>query len=211
MSDYSYSRYEGTDPCNGETSVALAAIFTGIVAGLPDVKSVCDLGCGNGYLSGLFLRGGYRVAGVDASESGIEIARRAYGKQGEFFCAQIDKLLAARMGGARFDAVISSEVIEHLYRPADLLECARQLVSPGGWLVLGTPYHGYLKNLALSVVDGWDAHHTVGWDGGHIKFFSVKTLSRLVTASGFEVQRFRYFGRAPWLWKNMVCIARAKN
>ena len=211
MSEYSYSRYEGLDPGNGRTAIALAARFTELVAGLPDVKNICDLGCGNGYLSGLLLQGDYRVVGVDGSESCIAIARRAYGDRGEFVCARIDKTLSARIGGARFDAVISSDVIEHLYRPTDLLECARELLVPGGWLVLGTPYHGYLKNLALSIVDGWDAHHTVGWDGGHIKFFSVKTLSRLVTENGFEVQCFRYFGRAPWLWKNMICVARAKN
>ena len=138
-------------------------------------------------------------------------SRRAHGDGDEYVCARIDKALSARIGGARFDAVVSSDVVEHLYRPADLGECARELLVPGGWLILGTPYHGYLKNLTLSVIDGWDAHHTVGWDGGHIKFFSVKTLSRLVIANGFEVQRFHYFGRAPWLWKNMICVARARN
>ena len=107
--------------------------------------------------------------------------------------------------------MISGDVIEHLYRPADLLECAAELLNPGGWLILSTPYHGYLKNLALSVLGGWDAHHTVGWEGGHIKFFSVKTLSPLVTANGFDIARFHYFGRTLWLWKNMICVARKRR
>ena len=129
---------------------------------------------------------------------------------GKFVCARIDADLPAALGSERFDAVISGDVIEHLYRPADLIECASELLKPGGWLVLSTPYHGYLKNLALSVLDGWDVHHTVGWEGGHIKFFSVKTLSSLVTGNGFDIGRFHYFGRAPWLWKNMICVARKR-
>jgi hypothetical protein len=46
------------------------------------------------------------------------------------------------------------------------------------------------------------------WDGGHIKFFSPRTLSALVAGSGFAEIEFAYFGRAPWLWKSMLCIAR---
>ena len=74
--------------------------------------------------------------------------------------------------------------------------------------MVGTPYHGYLKNLAISLLNKWDAHHTTLWDGGHIRFFSVKTLTELVTENGFEVIRFYFFGRCPFLWKNMICLAR---
>jgi 2-polyprenyl-3-methyl-5-hydroxy-6-metoxy-1,4-benzoquinol methylase len=211
MGEYGFSPYDSPGPGNAKIGLALAAIVSGIVARLPDVKRVCELGCGNGYLSGLLARSGYRVVGVDASESGIEIARRAHGEHGKFVCARIDGALPATLGAERFDAVISAEVIEHLYRPRDLLECANELLDPGGWLVLSTPYHGYLKNLALSVLDAWDVHHTVGWEGGHIKFFSVKTLSSLVAGNRFDIRRFHYFGRAPWLWKNMICVARKRR
>ena len=92
-----------------------------------------------------------------------------------------------------------------------MLETVVTLLKPGGYLIIGTPYQGYLKNLALSILDGWDAHHTVAWDGGHIKFFSVKTLSTLVARHGFELMAFHYLGRAPWLWKNMICFAKKKS
>lgn len=211
MSEYSQFRYVTPGPSNGDTGAALAAKLVRLVSGLDQVRSICDLGCGNGYLSGLLAGPGLQVVGVDASESGVAIAKAALGERGEVVCARIDPGLPGIMGDARFDAVISSDVIEHMYLPRDLLQCARELLNPGGWLVLGTPYHGYLKNLALGILDRWDAHHSVDWDGGHIKFFSVRTLSRMVTEAGFEVQRFDYFGRLPWLWMNMICVARAKD
>lgn len=206
--DYGYSSY---GPSNGARGEALAAAFVRVVAGLPGVRSVCDLGSGNGYLGGLLVQRDFEVVGVDASASGVAVATEHLGGRAKFVCAPIDVETAARLDGARFDAVISSDVIEHLYRPRDLLDAARQLVQPGGWLVLGTPYHGYLKNLALSALDRWDAHHGAHWDGGHIKFFSVKTLTRLVAQAGFDVQRFHYHGRLPWLWMNMICVARASD
>jgi hypothetical protein len=74
--------------------------------------------------------------------------------------------------------------------------------------VIGTPYHGYLKNLVLGVTGKMDSHFTVLSDGGHIKFFSVATLSELLKSNGFSRLTFSYYGRAPWLWKNMICHAR---
>jgi hypothetical protein len=70
-----------------------------------------------------------------------------------------------------------------------------------------TPYHGYLKNLALSVFDKWDFHHTPLWHGGHIKFWSKRTLTQLLTDSGFDVVEFHGVGRLPYLWKSMVLVA----
>jgi hypothetical protein len=47
------------------------------------------------------------------------------------------------------------------------------------------------------------------WDGGHIKFWSKKTLSELLKREGFEVIDFHGVGRLPYLWKSMVLIAKA--
>ena len=115
------------------------------------------------------------VTGVDASPSGIAIARRAYPNV-EFVEALIDRELSL----GQFDLVVSSDVIEHMYRPSDLLEAAHALLKPGGQILLGTPYHGYLKNLVLAASGKMDAHFSALHDGGHIKFFSVKTLSQLM-------------------------------
>lgn len=70
-----------------------------------------------------------------------------------------------------------------------------------------TPYHRYLKNLALALSGNLDSHFTTLWDGGHIKFFSVDTLSQLVLSEGFTDPQFQFAGRIPYLWKSMVCAA----
>lgn len=207
MSEYTQFQYTAGGPVNGDVDAALATKLVRVVSGLSQVRSICDLGCGNGHLCGRLAETSLQVTGVDASESGVNLARATMGERATFVCARIDADLPGKLG-VRFDAVISSDVIEHLYRPRDLVQCARELLNPGGWLIVGTPYHGYLKNLAISVLGRWDAHHTVDWEGGHIKFFSVRTLSRMVMEGGFDVHRFEYFGRVQGLWKNMICVAR---
>ncbi len=204
---YTEFEWQAEGAGNGESGEKLTSVFVELVKGLDNVKSICDLGCGNGHITGRLARLGYDVTGVDASRSGIQIARRAY-PEANFVEALIDRELPAKTDLGNFDLVVSSDVIEHLYRPSDLLEAARALLKPGGELLLGTPYHGYLKNLVIAATGKMDAHFSALHDGGHIKFFSVKTLSSLMTSHAFADLRFTFYGRAPWLWKNMICRAR---
>lgn len=209
MSTVPYREFEWHTDAAGdcESGVALAEAFVKRVRGLEDIKRICDLGCGNGYLSGRLAKLGYEVVGVDASESGIRIASETY-PQGRFICSLIEPDLGERLALGSFDLVISSDAIEHFYRPSDLVSAAVSLLKPSGHVLVGTPYHGYLKNLALSLTGRMDDHFTVLQDGGHIKFFSVKTLSDLLETHGLTDLSFSFYGRAPWLWKNMICQAR---
>jgi len=203
--DYGYTTL---DPGNGESGRLLADKIISVVQNYPNIKTICDLGCGNGYIASRFAQLGYSVTGVDASPTGIELARRNNSSENlAFICARIDADLLTILG-KKFDLVLSSDVIEHLYRPADLIEVATAIIKPAGYILTGTPYHGYVKNLVLSLLNKWDSHHTVDWEGGHIKFFSVKTLSALLSQHHYVNITFYYYGRAPLLWKNMICLAR---
>lgn len=176
------------------------------VDGPPGGRRALDIGCGNGFICGRLADLGYAVSGFDASAEGVAQARRAH-PQGRFEVLGVGADPAA-VFGRDWDLVVSTEVIEHLYAPRRLVADARALLRPGGLLVLSTPYHGYLKNLVLALSGRLDGHFTALWDGGHIKFFSRRTLSALLREAGFEVLAFRGAGRLPWLWASMVVAAR---
>jgi 2-polyprenyl-3-methyl-5-hydroxy-6-metoxy-1,4-benzoquinol methylase len=167
---------------------------------------ILDLGCGNGHVSACIAAMGHEVVGFDASPDGIEIAKKAHPAVDFEVLSVYDDDLANKLG-ASFDAVVSLEVIEHLFYPKRLFEQARALLKPGGRLLLSTPYHGYLKNLAISLAGGWDAHFSPAWDGGHIKFFSPRTLGAMAREAGFTGVRFGGAGRVPYLWKSMLLFA----
>ena len=179
-----------------------------ILSSLPEGTNlkIADLGCGNGYLAGLLAGRGHRVSALDSSEDGIRIAKEAYPAI-DFRCLSLYADLVSHIG-ADYDVVISSEVIEHLYDPRAFLRNAHAIMKSGGTLILTTPYHGYLKNLAMAVSGKLDKHFTVTWDCGHIKFFSVRTLTEMVAKQGFHNIRFKFSGRVPYLWKSMVLCAR---
>lgn len=169
--------------------------------------SVLDAGCGNGVIAARLQRLGHEVTGLDASPDGISVASKAFPGV-RYAVASVYDDLAAMAPKGGWDVIIASEVIEHLYSPQAFLRNMLQCTRSGGFLIVSTPYHGYLKNLALCLLNAWDRHHRVWHEGGHIKFFSQRTLSDLLVQAGFEPPRFRNAGRAPLLWKSMVCRAR---
>lgn len=164
---------------------------------------VLDLGCGNGSLSQMIAQQGYEVIGIEDSDSGINFARQNF-PDCHFIQASIYDLPYSELANS-FDIVLSVEVIEHLLYPKELVRAAKKCLKPNGRLILTTPYHGYLKNLALAASGKMDSHFTSLWDGGHIKFFSVATLRQLLETENYTDLQFRFSGRVPFLWKSMLC------
>jgi 2-polyprenyl-3-methyl-5-hydroxy-6-metoxy-1,4-benzoquinol methylase len=169
-------------------------------------KRVLDVGCGNGFTCGELLKLGCVVIGIDLSESGIEIARKAY-PGARFEVLPANGSILDSLDEVPFDLVVSTEIVEHLYAPREWARGCFRALRPGGRLICTTPYHGYVKNLVLSVLGKWDTHLNPLWDGGHIKLWSRRTLSLLLSEAGFRNFQFSGAGRFPYLWMTMVVAA----
>jgi SAM-dependent methyltransferase len=179
-----------------------------IERGLPKKKQldVLDAGCGPGFIAAQLAGLGHRVTGIDASHEGIRLARSTY-PSARFETRSVYDDLKDLAPDEGWDLIVSAEVIEHLFAPLRFLENMYRHLRQSGVLLLSSPYHGYLKNLGISLVNGWDRHHTVDWTCGHIKFFSQRTLEKMLIGAGFEPKGFWHAGRFPWVWKSMLCTA----
>lgn len=201
MEEYAYR--DAANSCTHEYLLPAVLAVLGEPAG-----PVLDLGCGNGWLSAALMQRGFDVYGVDASVSGIAVANTRH--PGRFHVMEIGRQeLPSALKEIEFQTVISTEVIEHLYDPRSLLQLAKVMLRgvAGRRFIVTTPYHGYLKNLALALTGELERHFTVSWDGGHIKFFSRASLEAMLREQGFEPKRFVGAGRAPYLWRSMVIAA----
>lgn len=171
-------------------------------------KTLLDVGCGNGSMANFLIEQGYNVYGTDASLTGISQARIKYPER--FFLQDLTKdELPNELSSIGFDTIISTEVVEHLYDPRNYIAFCKKVLEKngGGEIILSTPYHGYLKNLVMAASGTLDKHFTALWDGGHIKFWSRATLTKLLTELGFRVTEFKGSGRIPYLWKSMLIKA----
>lgn len=97
---------------------------------------ICDLGCGRGWLSDILSRFG-DVTGLDFSPEAINNAKIKYPH-----VAFIQANALEYTTNARFDIVVSSEVIEHIEDQRRYIQTAAQIINPEGYLILTCPNGG---------------------------------------------------------------------
>jgi 2-polyprenyl-3-methyl-5-hydroxy-6-metoxy-1,4-benzoquinol methylase len=166
---------------------------------LPGSRAL-DYGCGNGWFTGWLGRQGFEAVGVDPSESGVDIARAA--NPNAQFSTDVSRESLERLGP--FDIVICLEVIAHCFAPMEVLQRFHYCLKPGGMLVLSTPYHGYVKNLAMAVTGKLEGHLDTLWSGAFVHFFTIRSICGLLREAGFENIGVGRAGRIAPLAKTMV-------
>lgn len=180
----------------------LAPLVCALGKGL-GARKVLDVGAGNGYALPTWLKQGWEVCAMEPDVEGYTIAKTV--EEVDVRQLGVGEELPAQWRNA-FDTVICMEVVEHLFDPHQLVNTTRDALQDDGYAIISTPYHGYLKNLALSLVDKWDFHHHPLRVGGHIKFWSKATLRTLFEKEGFKAVSFHGAGRLPYLWNSMVWV-----
>jgi SAM-dependent methyltransferase len=122
-------------------------------------------------VSGAFRR-------VVAVEPTPEMAAACRARGVEVIEARVEDADLSQIG--RVDVVVSFEVIEHLFRPADLPEQAARLLKPGGLLVLSCP-NGLGFDIAML------GPRSQAVDAEHVNLFNPESMATLLDAAGFEV------------------------
>jgi 2-polyprenyl-3-methyl-5-hydroxy-6-metoxy-1,4-benzoquinol methylase len=196
--------YEYSHARPSHSSACLWPVLRRLIASHPFAeRRAFDLGCGNGATAKLLTELGFAVTGVDPSRSGIEQARKGC-PGARFEVASTNADLAKEFG--TFPLVVSFEVVSFVIDPPLFAKRVRDLLQPGGLAIISTPYHGYWKNLLLSLFNRWDAHLDPFWTGSLVRFFSTKTYRRLWREAGFEHIDIIRVGRLPWFAKSMIAV-----
>ena len=167
---------------------------------VPSNVCVLDIGCGFGESLGYHRNRGCDAHGVEADANILRVAER-YGlnvRHGLFD--------ARHYAPQSFDVVTLNQVIEHVIDPGQVLAGIRQVLKPGGLLVLSTPN-----------ADGWGARlfgdRWIHWHAPyHLQFFSRKSMVRAAEATGLELERHVTVTPSAWLdyqWAHVVAYPSA--
>lgn len=144
-----------------------------------------EVGAGAGFFGKAAERAGWRVSGIEVSPEAVAFARERLG-------LDVRSEAAEQMSfpPASFDAAVMFDVIEHLLDPRRALEAVREVLRPGGLLVVTTPNIHALSRLGLG------RQWAVLSPAEHLSYFSEATLRPLLERTGFRRVRFerRYAG-----------------
>ena len=144
-----------------------------------------DIGCGRGYVTAVAARHARRVVATDVAPGAARATRELLSAHPNAGVVVADVLARGEAGawgrGAAFDAILLSEVLEHLEDDRAALRTCRDLLAEGGCLVLTVPSDPSL----------WTR-----WDdlAGHRRRYTRRELVRKVDAAGFRVRQVINWG-----------------
>ncbi len=192
-----FTQQDPTTPARKALLAAAVQRYLGRAEG-----AALDVGCGAGEFVAYLGSLGFQAHGVDLSENAV-----AYTQQR---CPEATVCQASAEDGLpfppeQFTLVMATEVVEHLLEPQQAINQMARVLRPGGVLILTTPYHGVLKNLWLALFH-FEQHF--GVEGGHIRFFTRRSLGKGLRDAGLQVLEQRGYGRRWPVYKSIFAVAR---
>jgi SAM-dependent methyltransferase len=153
--------------------------LAGFVRSLPAAGDALDLGCGDGRLTAE-LRAD-RLTAADVSP--VALARAA-NRLRDATPVELTPDAALPFDDTSFDLVLCAETVEHVRDVQLLLSEVRRVLRPRGTLAVTTPASGR-ATAARALLVGWG--RVLDPVSPHLRFFSRRSLERLLRDMGFEV------------------------
>lgn len=149
--------------------------------------AILELGCGNGATGALALAQGKcgTYVGIEMFEPAAADARKVLTHVHLGDVATLD--LPYPPG--TFDALICSEVIEHLVDPEPVLKKLVALLKPGGMVFASSPNVAHWRIIAGLIRGRFDYQEFGAMDRTHLRWFTPRSYRALFEAAGVEVCR----------------------
>lgn len=158
---------------------------------VPDgLGRVLDVGCGGGNFGRSLLARGKasEMWGIELNPEAAEHARAAFSRvdTGD----AIERLAGLPEG--HFDAVLFTDVLEHLAWPDEALRRTRRLLRPGGVVIASLPNVRYFWTLRDLVFRREFRYADEGvLDRTHLRFFTGRTIPEWFERGGMEIIRLQ--------------------
>lgn len=154
-------------------------------------RKILNAGCGSGEFCLLLAQNGYQVVGFDPDGDYIDLARKNDKfRQCRFEVAKIENFRVRD----KFDAVVATDVLEHIKDDRGAWELLVRMVKPGGLVVITVPAGQYLFGF-----------HDMQL--GHFRRYSKASLLT-IKPKGLEIINIRYFGflliPVAWMVSKMI-------
>jgi SAM-dependent methyltransferase len=174
--------------------------------GLPKNARILDVGCGDGFhlrMLQSFARPGWSLEGIDADSRAVEAARKSG------LSVSQGRIESMALPTNHYDLVLLIMTIEHVGDPVSFLQRIRELLRPGGKLVIITD-NTDSPDYTLFGGRHWGGYHFPR----HWNLFSPRTLRLLAEKSDYRVERLATsFSPVNWVYsiRNLLVDYGAPN
>ncbi len=142
-------------------------------------KRALDIGCGGGFMANAFRRLGAEAHGMDISENSIAYAKNSF-PDCTFHCESFTSMAKSDL---IFDFIFTTELLEHIRGPREIMELIVSISRPGTIVYLATPDTGH-ESVPVDISSWGDICPPI-----HIQWFNQSNMALLFDNYGFKLVR----------------------
>jgi SAM-dependent methyltransferase len=149
--------------------------------------AILEIGCGSGETGALALGDGRagRYVGIELFPAA---AARASTVLSEVLVGDVERM-ALEFAPGTFDALILSEVLEHLIEPQAVLARLAPALKPGAVVLASSPNIAHWRVVRELLSGRFDLADKGVFDRTHMRWFTPRTFAGMFAASGYDVVR----------------------
>ncbi len=155
------------------------------------VSRVLDVGAGAGWLSEMLVNRGFETNALDLGLDSILRAKKRLERRSITVPFTEGDVYRLPYRSESFDAVVASEILEHLEKPKEALSEIARIVKPGGSIIVSTPYRERIEEILCIHCNRKTPVNA------HLHSFDEHTLPELLKATGFTPNRMVKFLNRP--------------
>jgi O-antigen biosynthesis protein len=158
-------------------------------------KRVLEFGCGAGHMTQALCKQGCRVVGVEVDPTAGADNLEAE----EVLVADLDRDdFIEKLRGRDFDVALFGDVLEHLRDPGKVLTRVREVLVPGGFIVISVPNVAHF-DVRMSLLKGRFDYGPYGLlDRTHLRFFTRDGIDQMLRDAGYVGVETRRVVIAPF-------------
>lgn len=150
-------------------------------------RKALDVGAGYGFFSKAALQAGFEVTAVNPARWENVIYRELTGLD------PIEDAFENMEFNERFDLILLSQVLEHMYDPQAVLLKVRALLARNGVVAVAVPNFNWVLVRLLR-----ERENGALWVPEHLNYFTEAGLCALLTSTGFRILQVRHVARIPY-------------
>ena len=156
-----------------------------IISLTPRNTKVLDVGCASGYIAFRLKKKGCYVVGTDIDKKYLEEAKKYCD---EVFLLDISK---DKIKG-KFDVIILGDIIEHIANSGGVLEKLRNNLNENGRIIVSVPNIVNIYPRIKILFGRFDYEEKGIFDKTHLRFFTIKTLKRLIKNKKYQITSMHF-------------------